>query len=43
LNDFEQMNAVYACLFAAPYAARTTIEGAAALLGTAVEMDLVAR
>jgi 2-iminobutanoate/2-iminopropanoate deaminase len=43
MNDFAQMNAVYARHFTAPYPARTTIAVAALPLGAAVEMDLVAR
>jgi 2-iminobutanoate/2-iminopropanoate deaminase len=43
MKDFEQMNAVYARHFEAPYPARTTVAVSALPLGAAVEIDLIAR
>jgi 2-iminobutanoate/2-iminopropanoate deaminase len=43
MNDFAQMNAVYARHFSAPYPARTTIGCASLPLAAKVEIGLIAR
>lgn len=43
MNDFAEMNAVYARQFRQPYPARTTIGVASLPLGARVEIELVAR
>lgn len=43
LEDLEEVNAVYARIFAPPYPARTTVAVAALPLGARVEVELMAR
>lgn len=43
MNDFEEMNEVYAKQFSKPYPARTTIGVAALPLGAKVEIEMIAR
>jgi 2-iminobutanoate/2-iminopropanoate deaminase len=43
MKDFGAMNTVYARHFRTPYPARTTIQVAGLPLGTAVEIEVVAR
>jgi 2-iminobutanoate/2-iminopropanoate deaminase len=43
MDDFSEMNAVYAKRFSEPYPARTTVGVAALPLGASVEIELVAR
>ncbi len=43
MNDFDEMNAVYAEHFSEPYPARTTIGVAALPLGARVEIELTAQ
>lgn len=43
MNDFAEMNAVYAQHFSKPYPARTTIAVVALPLGADIEIEMVAR
>ena len=43
MNDFDDMNEVYAAHFAQPFPARTTIGVAALPLGARIEIELIAR
>ena len=43
MDDFAEMNAVYARRFAEPFPARTTVAVAALPLGAQIEIELVAR
>lgn len=43
MNDFSQMNEVYAQQFSQPYPSRTTIGVAALPLGAQIEIELVAK
>lgn len=43
MDDFAEMNAVYADRFSPPYPARTTVAVAALPLGARIEIELVAR
>ena len=43
MDDFAQMNAVYARQFSEPFPARTTVAVAALPLGARIEIELVAR
>ena len=43
MDDFAEMNAVYARQFAEPFPARTTVAVAALPLGAQIEIELVAR
>jgi len=43
MDDFAEMNAVYALRFAEPFPARTTVAVAALPLGAQIEIELVAR
>jgi 2-iminobutanoate/2-iminopropanoate deaminase len=43
MDDFAEMNAVYADRFAEPYPARTTVGVAALPLGARIEIEVVAR
>ena len=43
INDFADMNEVYASYFAAPFPARTTIQAGALPGGIAVEIECIAR
>ena len=43
MDDFQEMNAVYAERFSEPYPARTTVAVAALPLGARIEIELVAR
>jgi 2-iminobutanoate/2-iminopropanoate deaminase len=43
IDDFPQMNAIYARHFAKPYPARTTVAVAALPLGAQVELDILAK
>ena len=43
MNDFEEMNSVYARQFSSPYPARTTIGVAELPLGARIEIEMIAR
>jgi 2-iminobutanoate/2-iminopropanoate deaminase len=43
MEDFDEMNAAYACHFTSPYPARTTIGCAGLPLNASVEIGMIAR
>lgn len=43
MDDFEEMNRVYASRFVEPFPARTTIGVASLPLGSNIEIDLIAQ
>ncbi|MBY3258788.1 RidA family protein [Rhizobium laguerreae] len=43
MDDFAQMNEIYAARFSSPYPARTTIGGASLPLGARIEIGLTAK